>query len=406
MKIYTPSLATAKNIADKFSTPVLVTDKNSLFHRVKIFKDAFKWQKTKIFYAIKANYTPAIVKTLKNAGVDGIDAVSPWEIEMAKMVGFTSSEIIFTGNNSSDEEMEFAHKEGVLLNIGSISELKRFGERFGGSNISLRINPGVGDGENKGVITAGDESKFGIDRMNFDDAKDLVKRHNLTVLGIHCHIGSGFYNTKTFSEAVKIIAAVAKAFSNLDFLDFGGGFGVRYHPDNPPINLSDFYESIKGTIEEFSKLNGKEIEIRFEPGKFLVAESTALIVKVTNVKKSGAKTFIGVNSGFNHLIRPAFYDAYHHIINLSNPDEKKIRADIVGNICESCDVLGKDIEISIPREGDLLAILTSGAYTNSMSSLYNLRPYACEVMVDGDSIKQIKRRMTFDEMINNLGFVV
>lgn len=401
--VFQPTKEQSETILSKFGSPAFVTDQSVLENRVKQFKNAFS-TKAKIFFAIKANYNPHILKALKAASVDGIDTVSPFEIKMAKKVGFKSSQIIFTGNGSSNEELQQVAREEVLMNIGSISELSRYGQLLPGTSVSLRFNPGIGDGENDNVITAGQKSKFGILKKDFAEAKAIIQKHNLKLEGLHCHIGSGFYKTEQFQKAVDNILEQALEFPNIKFVDLGGGFGVRYDQKKAPIDLVSFAQSIESRVKDFEKKNGGSIEIWFEPGKFLVAESTCLLTKITTRKKTDAKDFVCLDTGFHHLIRPALYQASHEIVNISRPNETKKTVTVVGNVCESTDVFADGIEMSNPQEGDIIALLTAGGYGSSMSSLYNLRPYANEVLVNGDQMTLTRKSPDFDTVYNGFGF--
>lgn len=404
MSIYIPEKTQAEEIVKTIGSPVFVTHNDTIINRLNLLKESFGKQ-SKIFYAMKANYSPAILKLLLEAGVDGVDCVSPFEIKLAKSVGFANNQIIFTGNNSNNAELKTVFAEGVLLNIGSLSELQRFGEMFPGSNISLRFNPGVGDGEFDKVITGGEASKFGILVNEISLAKDTISKYKLNLIGIHCHIGSGFYTTHNFQKAIHNIIDLALHFKNLDFIDIGGGFGVRYTTGQEAINLKHFYQAIADRLDDLSQKNGKEVELRLEPGKFLVAESTCLLTTVTNIKQVGSTKFVGTDTGFNQIIRPTFYSAYHQIINLSATKGSNEVVTIVGNICETGDILGKNMQIASPKEGDILAILTVGAYCASMSSLYNLRPYAAEVMVSENKFDITRKHLSFEDTINYLGFI-
>lgn len=403
MSLYIPNKKIINKITQTCTTPIFITDKATLNARVKEMKSAFN-KNTKIFYAMKANYNPHVLKALKEAGIDGIDAVSIYEVKLAKKLGFTNEQIIFTGNNNSFDEIEEVYKKGVLLNIGSLNELENFGAKFKGASFALRLNPGVGDGECKGVVTAGDDSRFGISRKDFNLVNKIIDKYKLKLIGIHAHIGSGFYDTKFFEKAVKIILNEASNFKKLKFVNFGGGFGVRYLPNDKQINLKAFNDSIKKHLISFKKINKSDIDVYLEPGKFLVAESTCLLVKVVDIKKTANKIFVGTDSGFNHLIRPALYGAYHHIINISNPKGKLEKVDVVGNLCETTDVLGTNVLIADPKIGDYLLILTAGAYCSSMDSFYNMRPSASEVLVDKSTFKITRKKLSFKESFNRLGF--
>lgn len=402
-KIFLPELRLAKEAIKNFGSPLFLTDKKTLIDRVQSFKNSFK-NKIKIFYAMKANFNPTILKTLKDAGIDGVDTVSIYEVKLAKALGFLPHEIIFTGNNLSTEEMSDVYKEGALLNIGSVSELTRFAVKFPHAKVSLRLNPSVGDGECEAVITGGDDCKFGINPHEVSEAIAICKKHNLNIIGIHCHIGSGFYKTENFKRAVKSMFEAKKNFSNLKFIDLGGGFGVRYSQNKTPINLEDFSKATEEFFLKGDDSYDKNVEIRFEPGKYLVSESTVLLTTITNIRVINDRTFVGVDSGFNHLIRPAFYNAYHHIINLSKKDSPLEDVTVVGNICESCDEFSASVKIGEPEEGDILAIVSTGAYGASMSSLYNLRPYAAEALFDGEKTILTRKRFDFNALKESLGF--
>lgn len=402
-QVFIPTKEMADQIVSQVPTPVFVTSKQVLEDRVQQFKKAFSFN-AKTFFAVKSNFNPSVLLALKDAGVDGIDTVSPYEIALAKRVGFLSSEIIFTGNGSSDEELKQVMQHEVMCNLGSLSELERFGRLFPGAKMSLRFNPGIGDGENEFVITGGQKSKFGILKRDFEIAKAIVQKHKLQLQGLHCHIGSGFYTTEHFSQAVSNILDQAKLFGKVSFIDLGGGFGVRYQSSAKPIDLPSFGASIESLVQKFEEHNGP-VEIRFEPGKYLVAESTCLLTTVTTRKNTDEKDFVCVDTGFHHLIRPALYKSEHEIVNITRPLEEKKRVTVVGNVCESTDVFADEILLSNPKEGDILALISAGAYGSSMSSLYNLRPYASEVMMDACQIKVTRKTLTFDQLFLGLGYL-
>ncbi len=399
--LYIPSKRLSEKVTRQYKTPTFITDSATVINRIKTLQKAFT-KKTKIYYAIKANYNPAIIKLLQKNGIDGIDATSPFEIKLAKKLGFLAKKITFTGNNSSTEELRTIHHEKVLPNLGSLSELKRWGEIFPNTSLSLRINPGSGSGEFKQLITSGKHVKFGIRKTELATAKKIINRYNLNIIGLHFHLGSGLYNTKKFAPAVKMICTLAPTFKNLQFIDFGGGFGVRYHPGKKPLNLKQFFTVIKKHLDPLEKNMGRPIEIRIEPGKFLVAESTCLLTKITSIRKDKSITTVGVDTSLNHIIRPSLYGAYHHMVKIPHT-LPLTKVNVVGNICESTDVLGTAIPLGKPQEGELVAILTAGAYCSSMSSLYNLRPYAAEVLVDKKGVRLSKKRFSFNQMITNLG---
>ena len=403
--IYCPDTKAAKSLVEWYGTPVFVMDQEVLENRIKIFKDAFSTIRPRIFYAMKANYNLHLLSTMRKLGIDGVDTVSPFEIKMAKRAGFEGYQILFTGNASSNRELKAVMSEKVTINLGSLSELERFGELFPESKVSLRLNPGVGDGESRGTITGGQDQKFGIMVKDLDKAKSLIQKHKLQMEGIHCHIGSGFYEVEKFRIAVENILKQAAQFEKLRFVDLGGGFGVRYRRDQKPIDLKEFGKAIDEPIQKYIEKNGEYTEIRFEPGKYLVAESTCLLTTVTTRKSTDEKDFVCIDTGFNHLIRPALYGSSHEIVNVSRPDAEPKKVTVVGNVCESTDIFADGIELPDPQEGDVLAIVSAGAYGMAMSSLYNLRPYPTEVVVNNHETRVIRRRPDFDTLLSGLGIM-
>ena len=389
-------------IINTVGTPVFVTDKSVLQRKVQDIKSVFGCL---LYYAVKANFNPHIIQALKEAGVDGIESISLYEIQLAKKIGFKNTQILFTGNNATMDELDKAKEAGVTVNIGSMSELKYFANKYKGSKIAIRINPGFGDGEFKQVVTGGKDSKFGILHTQIDDALKIIGASNISLIGLHCHLGSGLYNTDSFSPMVEYMFNLASKVKGIEFIDLGGGLGVRYKPSDKEIDLSQFANVIREYYEKYDELKSNKVQIILEPGKYLVAESTFLLTKITNIREQQDIKTVGVNTGFNHIVRPVLYSSYHHIINISKLHEEKEEVKVVGNICESTDVLNEKIQISKPEEGDILAILTAGAYCSSMSNLYNLRPYASEALIHDNKFSIIRKKLGFEETIGSLGFV-
>lgn len=408
--VFVPDFATAQSAIDQFGSPLFLTDAATIRNRILAFRQAFPGD-AGIFYALKANYNPEILNLLHHpgsgqSGVDGVDTVSPFEVQLALRQGFKAEQIIFTGNNSSTAELSELHNQGVLLNIGSLCELRRFGAIAPGAKISVRFNPGVGAGEFSGTTTGGAGSKFGIHPKDIAEVVRIIAQYRLELVGVHCHIGSGFYSSDDFAAAAREILQQCRGsgLRRLRFVDFGGGFGVRYRLSDPALDLKNFSDKVAPLIADFSDFNTVRPQIRVEPGKFLVAESSCLLVRVTCLKNEGQTLFVGTDSGFNHLIRPAFYGAYHQIVNLSRSAPQRV-CKIVGNICESSDIFNSEAAVAEPEIGDILAIITCGAYGAAMSSLYNLRPYAAEVLLDAGRLRLTRRALDFTECFAGLGFV-
>ena len=396
--MYAPSKELAERIAREFGTPVFVSDKATLARQAAKMRSAFG-DAAKIFYAIKANYNPHIVKTLKEAGIDGIDAVSPGEIRLALELGFQPEAIAYTPSNPSDEELRYAGEKSILPNLGSLSELARYCALFPDSSVSIRICPEVGAGEFEQVTTGGADSKFGLPLSDLSKAKAVAKDAGVTIVGVHSHIGSGFYEPSAFGKSVEAVCRVAEDLPEARFIDVGGGFGVHYRPDQEEVDIRALAEAAMLPLRDFTARTGRSLELRLEPGKYLVSESTALLARITTVKEKGERLFVGLDTGFNHLIRPAMYGAYHHIVNLSKTDGPLRTASVVGNLCETGDIMNRDIELIDPQEGDLVAILVAGGYGSSMSSAYNMRELAAEVLVEEGTPRLIRRRQTYEDLM-------
>ena len=392
---------TLLEISKNFGTPVWVTDEKTIQDRCKEMIDAFSNINIKIFYAMKANYNPHYVKIIKDAGIYGIDAVSPNEVKMALSLGYKPEQIIFTPSNPTNDEIKFVGENNILQNLGSLSELERFGKMFSGSDVSVRLSPNIGVGEFDKITTGQNESKFGIVLDDFEEVQNICRKYNLSLVGIHCHLGSGFYTAKEFTQAFDLLLEISNNFENIKFIDMGGGFGVQYSPEKEEINLKDFANALEKKLEESGR--NKNLEIRIEPGKFLISQSTVLLTKVTT-RKAKSQIFLGTDSGFHHLIRPAMYGAYQHIVNISKmgTDADIEHVQVAGNVCETCDIFNDNINVKKTDEGDILAILVAGGYGSTMSSNYNLRENASEVLVKTNGeIMCTKKRQSYEQIIQN-----
>jgi diaminopimelate decarboxylase len=386
-----------------FKTPLYLYDGDKVVQCYRELYDFIKWPKLKIHYAMKANYNFQLLKLLNEQGAS-LDTVSPAEVLLAFKAGFSSDQIIYTANNLTEDEVEMVHSLGVLMNIGSLSRLERFGQKYPGTNICLRFNPDVVDGGHKHIMTGGDLTKFGILMKDVDQVLEITKKYNLTVVGIHEHTGSGLQHTESVFQSMKNIMAIATAknFPNLKFLDFGGGFKVPYEPNETPIDYLEMGAEITRLFSEYCKEYGRELEMYFEPGKYIVAEAGYLLVEVNTIKDNNGRIIVGCNSGFPQLIRPMLYDAYHHIVNLSNPHGEPKLYDICGNICETGDRFAEQREIAEIREGDILSIENSGAYCYSMGSVYNLRPMPAEVVASQGKLTLARKALTNEALIDSI----
>lgn len=390
-------------LGEKYGTPLYIYDGDMIIDRYKSLYEYIKWPKLKILYAMKANYNVGVLKLLKKHNAY-LDTVSPGEVQLALKLGFNKEDILFTSNNTTKDEMHEVQKTGVLFNIGSLSELKKYGKAFPNNEVCIRFNPDVYAGENKHVQTAGAVTKFGVLLSQVKEVVKIARQYKLKIVGIHEHTGSGIGQTEKVFQSMTNILAIAnkKDFPDLRFVDFGGGFKVNYRPESNRIDYANFGKKITSIFEKFCEEYGKELEMYFEPGKYIVAESGYLLIEVNTIKNNRGRLIAGTNSGFNHLIRPLLYEAYHHIENLSNKKGKKKVYDVCGNICETGDCFATQREMPEIREGDKLLIKNAGAYCYSMGSIYNLRAMPSEVIVVNGKDKLVTQRPTNKELADYL----
>lgn len=390
-------------LAAEYGTPLYVYDADLMRQRYNELFNFINYPKLKVHYAMKANYNPVLLKMLLDAGAS-LDTVSPGEVLLALQLGFPADRIIFTANNLTDKEVEDVHSAGVLMNIGSLSRLRKFAKEYPGSSLCLRFNPDVVDGDNVNTMTGGDLTKFGILLQDVEEVLEIVRKGELKVVGLHEHTGSGLQHAESVYQAMKNLMAIATPanFPDLEFLDFGGGFKVPYKPDEARIDYVTMGAEITRLFEEFCEGYGKKLGLYFEPGKYLSAECGNLLVTVNTLKHNRSRTIAGCDSGFPQLIRPVFYGAYHQIFNLSNPEGRTELYDVCGNICETGDRFAEQRELPEVREGDVLRIANAGAYCYAMGGVYNLRPMPPEVVVNNGKAVLARRGLTNQELVDQL----
>lgn len=393
------------DLTQKYPTPFFVYDEQTIIDRITELKNQIgQYENSEFLYAVKANHNPHIVKIMVQNGF-GVDAVSLNEAKVGLLVGCPLEKIMYTENNISDSEMDEAYNLGILINFNSLERLETFGQKYPNSKVCIRFNPNVGAASHATNITGGPKSKFGISYKDVTKIKEICTKYNLTIVGIHQHIGSGWLTIEEPLLALDVILDIAKQIPNLEFVDFGGGFGVPYKPDQNRLDMitlgNEFKKRMEAFNQEYYKNNHEKIKLRFEPGRYPIAEAGKLICHVTSIKTTDEnRTFIGTNTGMNHLIRPALYGSYHPIQNLSNPNKEVQTYDIVGNICESADFFAKDRELNTTKTGDILSIDIAGAYGTAMSSIFHLRSIPAEILIqpNGDD-KLIKPAQTFEELV-------
>ncbi|MEX0877565.1 MAG: diaminopimelate decarboxylase [Candidatus Spechtbacterales bacterium] len=388
-----------KQLAKKYGTPLYVYDAGIIERQFNLLDKAIKYPNKRINYAVKANPNTHILKFLRKLGAYA-DTSSPGEVWLALEAGFKPRDILFTGNNLTEDELKFVLNKKVFINVDSLTQLERIGKIKPGIKVGVRINPSYGAGHHSHVITAGPNCRFGIDIKDVKKIKQIADKYDLKIKGLHQHVGSGILNPAIFLKAMDIMLDTAKGFEDLEFIDFGGGFGIPYLPNEKPLDVEELGKKLSDKFGKFVKNYGKELSLYVEPGRFLVGESGTLLVQVTAIQKTPAGELVaGTNSGMTHLIRPALYDAYHEVVNVSNPKGRKKRVTISGNICESTDILAKDRLIPTVHEGDILAIKNTGAYGMSMASRFNGRLLPAEVLVKNNKEIVIRKRDTYKDLL-------
>src|SRR4051794_8194794 len=387
-------------IANEFGTPVYVYHAEKIEEQLNELRDAFSGCTAKFFYACKSLTNINILKLIKQFGAN-LDCVSINEVKLGLKAGFEPKQILFTPNCVDFEEIEMGKALGVNINIDNISILEQFGNKYGHSYpICIRLNPHIMAGGNFKISTGHVDSKFGISIHQLRHIERIVKSTNLNVTGLHMHTGSEIKDVNVFLQGLEVMFEIARHFDHLEFIDLGSGFKVPYQHDDPETDVNQLGEKVAEAFTAFEKETGKKLQIWFEPGKYLVSEAGYFIVKANVVKQTTATVFAGVNSGFNHLIRPMFYEAFHRIDNISNPKGPERIYTVVGNICET-DTFAWDRKLHEVREGDFLVFYNAGAYGFEMSSNFNSRLKPAEVLLKDGEPRLIRKPDVFEDLLRN-----
>ena len=410
--------STVEQLAAQFGTPLYVYEAERIQQQARRLRAAFAPLQAELHYALKANPNPALLKLLLAEGL-GLDAVSPFEVQLGLDSGFAPHQILFTGNHCSPAELAEVISKGVPINVGSLGELESYGSLASRGEVAIRINPDVGAGHHRHVITGGRDAKFGIPHTAHEAVQRILVRHRLRLIGLHAHIGTGILDAADMLRAMEVTLAAAEVFGdrNLRFIDFGGGFGIPYREGQQPLDLEALAGAMCRRFAAFRRESGRSgLRMKLEPGRFLVAEAGSLLTRVTNLHQNQERLFVGTDSGFHHLLRPALYGAYHRITNpsaemprsagASSGEPRALREVIItGNICESGDVFTQGAEgievrpLPEPRVGDVLRIADCGAYGMALASNYNLRPRPAEVLcAPGAPPRLIRRRETYADL--------
>ena len=388
-----------KKAAQNYGTPLYVYDLSLIDRQLNKLREAFKKiNNYKIHFAAKALSNISILKYINNLGL-GLDAVSIEEVKIGIKCGFKKEEILFTPNGVSFSEIKEAVSLGVKINLDSIESLKDFSKSYPNQPVSIRINPGVYAGGNEKISVGHLNSKFGIPEERIDEIIEMELNEMVKVTTLHIHTGSDIIKDNDFELGIKKIFSIACNFKNIETIDLGGGIKIPYFIGDTQTNLDNYAKIIIDELKKFKLKKGKDLKLIFEPGKFLVSESGYFITKVNYVKESSKNTFIQVDSGFNHFVRPTLYKSFHEIINLSNPNDEKFEYSVVGYICEK-DTFAEKRRISKISSGDILCFKNSGAYGFTMTSNYNSRLKPSEVCVYKNKIIEIRKREKFDDLLS------
>ncbi|MBN2558722.1 MAG: diaminopimelate decarboxylase [Clostridia bacterium] len=394
-------------LVGKFGSPLYVYNEDIFRRRCREMASLVPYENFKATYSIKANANLILLRIAREEGLHA-DAMSPGEIYILEKAGFSPDEIFYISNNVSDEEMLYAIERGIPTSVDSLSQLERYGRLAPGGSVAVRFNPGVGAGHHHKVVTAGKATKFGINLDKADDVRELLKKYRLRLSGINQHIGSLFMTGSKYLEGIKSVLEVASGFEGLEFVDFGGGFGIPYRKQEGQarLELEKFGADFAGILNEWTDGYGSRIMFRIEPGRYVSAESCILLGTVHAKKNNFDRIYIGTDLGFNVLVRPAMYDSHHDIEVYRNGvivgDGETETVNITGNICESGDIMAAERTLPVIYEEDIIGIMDAGAYGYSMSSNYNNRLRPAEVLIKSDSsVILIRRRDTLEDLARN-----
>ncbi|HEX7150990.1 MAG TPA: diaminopimelate decarboxylase [Thermoanaerobaculia bacterium] len=404
-------------LAARFGTPAYIYDAEILRRQTSRITRAFAGLPFRPFYAMKANGNLSILRVVKEAGF-GCDAVSPGEIFLAMRAGFAAEDIWFTCSNVSDDDLRAIPDPRIVINVNSMSEIDRVIALELTNPIALRVNPDVGAGHHHDVITAGNSVKFGIDLAEVESARMIVEDSGRKVVGLHAHIGSGVDHVAPLLASAQQLLDLSESFGNLRWINFGGGIATPYRPGDADFPIEEYGHFLTELAKPVLERRG--LTAILEPGRYVVAECGILLARVTSKRMSAGIEWLGVDTGFNHLVRPSKYGAYHHILNASSGSDASLRQSydgsilreelvVAGNLCESSDIFTRDSSgqtetraIDPTHNGDLIAFCDAGAYGFSMASVYNERRLPAEVLVDGDEVRLVRERQTFDDLLRGM----
>ncbi|MFV0504915.1 MAG: diaminopimelate decarboxylase [Lachnospirales bacterium] len=393
-------------LEEQYGTPLYIYNEEILRNRCRDLKNLVPYKNFSVNYSAKANSNLSFLKIVKEEGLN-VDAMSPGEIFVEMEAGFKPEQIFYISNNVSKEEMQYAIDRGIMISIDSLSQLEQYGQINPNSKVAIRFNPGVGAGHSDKVITGGKKTKFGVNMEYIPEVKKILAKYNLTLEGINQHIGSLFMDGQPYIDSLHSIKTIVSAFDSINFVDLGGGFGVPYHKedDESPIDLKDLSTKVNKFMEDLSNEVGRNLHFKIEPGRYISAECCVLLGKIHSTKYNGDNKYVGTDLGFNTLQRPVMYDSHHSVeVYTKNKEKRKIEpVNLVGNICESGDIMATNRNLPEMKVGDLVAVMDAGAYGYCMASNYNNRLRPAEVLITKDgNVKLIRERDTLQDLIKGM----
>lgn len=397
--------ASPEGLIKEYGSPLYVYNEDILRNNMRTVSEIVTKYPFVCNYSIKANSNLEILKIALEEGLN-CDAMSEGEIRLLMKAGFPNERIFYVPNNVSREELQFAIDNNILTSLDSLSQLELYGQLNPGGRCAIRINPGVGAGHHEKVVTAGKNTKFAIAANDIDEAISIAAKYDLKIIGINQHVGSLFMDPEAFLTSCRNILHFAERFDRLDFIDFGGGFGVPYHKlaDEQPFDFNSLNIQLTELLDAFIEKVGYTPLFKVEPGRFVPCESGVLLGKVYSIKNNAEHKYIGTDIGMNVLMRPVLYDSWHDIEIIRQnsvviPDNETEEVTIVGNICETGDIIAKNRMLPIIHKNDIVAVLDAGAYGYSMASNYNLRLRPAEVLINRNGNPElIRRKETFDDL--------
>ncbi|MCT4596988.1 MAG: diaminopimelate decarboxylase [Vallitalea sp.] len=394
------------DLVKQYGSPLYVYNENILRERCRELKNLLDYPNFSVNYSVKANGNLSLLKIVREEGLNA-DAMSPGEIFVELKAGFKPEQILYISNNVSKEEMQYAIDRDILISVDSLSQLESYGKINNGGRVCIRFNPGVGAGHHEKVVTGGKKTKFGVDPSFIPQVKEIIAKYSLRLVGINQHIGSLFMEGDKYVEGVKSILSIAENFDNLEFVDMGGGFGIPYKKLNGQerLDLQDLGKRLDKVLYDWTNKYGKKVTFKIEPGRYIAAECGVLLGTVHSIKENYGMKYIGTDLGFNVLKRPVMYDSHHdvEIFRESDiPSTKSEVVNIVGNICESGDIIARERELPEIFEDDIINVLDAGAYGYCMASNYNNRLRPAEVLITSSGeAKLIRRRDTLEDLVRN-----